>query len=263
MHGRELQRPRRARSFPHPPSPCAGTTASRSTTTTRSSSASAAPGACSRSSSGIARWACRSRCAPLPRPAFGPTSVGWPRRAGTCTRRRARTSACVCATTPWLPPLQRSDVVPSDLCRFALGSGQSRSRPSGSTLSSRTTPTASSELASSQGDFLFGPRRRCMYVRHAPHFRSSETAWFSSVALSTRAGVPPSHCSRATGGDSQEARMARVKRLVRVHPIRERTRSPGAPSNAVFRIWRHFRLILDCVCGRRTVGAVWVNVCHR
>ena len=86
--------------LPHPPSPCAGTTASTSTTTTRSSSASAAPGACSRSSSGTARWACRSRCAPLPRPAFGPTLVGWPRRAGACARHRSRTSACVCATTP-------------------------------------------------------------------------------------------------------------------------------------------------------------------
>ena len=77
-HGRELQRPPR-QELPNPPSACAGTTASTSTTTTRSSSASAAPGACSRSSSGTARWACRSRCAPLPRPAFGPTLVGWPR----------------------------------------------------------------------------------------------------------------------------------------------------------------------------------------
>ena len=33
-----------------------------------------------------------------PRPAFGPTLVGWPRRAGTCARHRSRTSACVCAS---------------------------------------------------------------------------------------------------------------------------------------------------------------------
>ena len=48
-----------------PPSPPAGTMASSSTTTTRSSSASAAPGACLRSSSGTARWACLWRCEPL------------------------------------------------------------------------------------------------------------------------------------------------------------------------------------------------------
>jgi len=76
---------------------CSSTMASSSTTTTRSSSASAAPGACLRSSSGTARWAC-------------------------------------------------------------LWSGQSRSLPSGSTLSSRITPTASSELASSHSDFLSGSR---------------------------------------------------------------------------------------------------------
>ena len=181
-HARHNARPRAAaavprQELPNPPSACAGTTASTSTTTTRSSSASAAPGACSRSSSGTARWACRLRCAPLPRPAFGPTLVGWPRRAGTCAQGTVRAlPACVCA----------SDLTSLlfDLCRFALGSGQSRSRPSGSTLSSRTTPTASSELASSQGDFLFGSRRCCMFVRHAPYFRSSGS---SSVALSTRA----------------------------------------------------------------------------
>ena len=91
-------------------------------------------------------------------PAFLPTLVGWPPRAGTCTGiAGAFALAFVRATALWLDP-QRSDVARSDVCRFAFGSGQSRSLPSGSTLSSRITPTASSELASSHSDFLFGAR---------------------------------------------------------------------------------------------------------
>ena len=114
----------------------------------------------------------RASAPPRIRPHFGwLASASWHMRKAPFAHFRVR----LC---------ERSDVAPSDLCRFALGSGQSRSRPSGSTLSSRTTPTASSELASSQGDFLFGSRRCCMFVRHAPYFRSSGS---SSVALSTRA----------------------------------------------------------------------------
>ena len=63
-HGRDCSG-HAAPGAPHPPSPPAGTMASSSTTTTRSSSASAAPGACLRSSSGTARWACLWRCEPL------------------------------------------------------------------------------------------------------------------------------------------------------------------------------------------------------
>ena len=85
-------------------------------------------------------------------------------------------------------PPQRSAL--SDACRLSFGSGQSRSRPSGLTLSSRTTPTASSELASSHGDFLT-VLVSMLHVRHAPYFRSAETAWFS-VAFSclSRARCP-------------------------------------------------------------------------
>ena len=211
-HARHNARPRAAaaaprQELPHPPSACAGTTASTSTTTTRSSSASAAPGACSRSSSGTARWACRSRCAPLPRPAFGPTLVGWPRPAGTCARHRSRTSACVCASD-----LTSLLLTFADLLLAAAKVGHVRvdqhfpqEQPRRPQVSLRRVRATSCSVHVDAA---------CLCGTH----RTSARPGPPLCPLYSRAVVPPSHCSRATGGGSQEDRMARLERLVRVHP---------------------------------------------
>ena len=73
------------------------------------------------------------------------TPFGWLASASWHMHRQCpRICACVCAgdNTVTAPPLSDLASLVLTFCRFAPGSGQSRSRPSGSTLSSRTTPTA-------------------------------------------------------------------------------------------------------------------------
>ena len=223
-HGRELQRPPR-QELPNPPSACAGTTASTSTTTTLSSSASAAPGACSRSSSGTARWACRSRCAPLPRPAFGPTLVGWPRRAGTCARHRSRTSACVCASD-----LTSLLLTFADLLLAAAKVGHVRvdqhfpqEQPRRPQVSLRRVGATSCSVHVDAA---------CLCGTHRTSARPGPPLWPSLLARRGPA-KPLLTCygRRLPGGPVGASRETGTSSPVR------RTRSPGAPSNAVFRIW--------------------------
>ena len=162
---------------PPPPSPPAGTMASSSTTTTRSSSASAAPGACLRSSSGTARWACLWRCEPPALPCIR-THFGWLASASWHRHRHCpRICACVraCDNTVAAP---LSDLLFLTLVDFLLAAAKvghvrvdqhfHQEQPRRPQVSLRRAIVTSCPVHVSM-----------LHVRHAPYFRSAEAAWVS------------------------------------------------------------------------------------